>query len=225
MKEAPNSDSPVNRMSLQFDHFVMAARTLKEGMDHVQNQLQVPLEPGGQHQIMGTHNALLRLGINCYLEVIAEDPSLPPPQRPRWFGLDTPGIKKRIAEIPRPVHWVVRTPDYYLMDSKLMTALGRIIPMSRGQLRWKITVPDDGSLPQNGVLPSVIQWLSERHPAAMLPDRGCRLQSLEATLPDSTRVCRYLEAMGLKQFITILAGPDIRLKAVIKTPKGLKILE
>ena len=45
----------------ELDHLVVAARDLDEGTAFVQNLLGVPLEPGGKHAAMGTHNRLLNL--------------------------------------------------------------------------------------------------------------------------------------------------------------------
>lgn len=211
--------------SLCLDHLVIAAESLQAGIDHIQDLLQVPLEKGGQHQKMGTHNALLSLGNSSYLEVIAIDPSLPAPQRNRWFGLDQSEIRKQITRRPRLLHWVARTEDFTSVSFKLPASLGRIINMSRAELQWKITVPDDGSLPANGILPSLIEWSSQYHPASLLPDRGCRLDSLEATLPNADSVRSQIETMGLQEFIEIFPGPSPRLRAKIKTPAGLLIVE
>ena len=43
---------------------------------------------GGSHPGLGTHNALLSLGDESYLEIIAPDPTQPKPDHPRIFGLD-----------------------------------------------------------------------------------------------------------------------------------------
>lgn len=209
---------------LQFDHLVIAASSLKVGVEYLEGLLQVPLQQGGQHEKMGTHNALLRLGTNCYLEVIAIDQSLPKPQRIRWFGLDCNTVRKHISEKPRLLHWVVRTTDFSLIHSKIPQSLGRIIDMSRGDLCWKITVPDDGTLPAKGILPSVIQWLSTTHPASRLPDQGCSLSSLEATLPDVDSVQRQISTMGLQDIIKISQGSVPQLKAIIQTPHGKQVV-
>jgi hypothetical protein len=209
---------------LQFDHLIIAAKSLQAGIDHVETLLQVPLKQGGQHVNMGTHNGLLRLGDNCYLEVISIDPSLSIPGRSRWFGLDSAEIRKQISKSPRLIHWVARTNDFKSISDKIPAMFGRIINMSRGDLNWKITVPDDGSLPADGILPSMIQWLSATHPASMLPDRKCRLRSLEATLPNVYSAKHHITAMGLQEFIKILPGAMPQLKATIETPSGLQIV-
>src|SRR5690606_32822306 len=70
------------------DHLVVTAPSLAEGARFVREALGVEPEPGGKHPRMGTHNLLLRLGNDVYLEVIAIDPGAPAPGHPRWFGLD-----------------------------------------------------------------------------------------------------------------------------------------
>ena len=61
--------------------------------------------PGGRHARFGTHNRLLGLGPDLYLEVIAPDPDAAPFEGPRWFGLDTP------PPVPRLANWIVAVAD------------------------------------------------------------------------------------------------------------------
>ena len=61
------------------DHLVVAAADLEEGTRWVEERLGVGLEAGGRHTLFGTHNRVLSLGPDCYLEVIAVDPEAPPP--------------------------------------------------------------------------------------------------------------------------------------------------
>ena len=59
-----------------------------------------PVE-GGRHATMGTHNRLLGLGGGAYgrmyLEIIALDPDASPPNRARWYDLDSPALRAEIA--------------------------------------------------------------------------------------------------------------------------------
>ena len=103
---------------------------------------------------MGTHNALLRLGGDAYLEVIAIDPGAPAPDRPRWFGLD----ELARDDLPRLTTWVVRVDDLDATVAACSEALGIVLTMSRGPYTWRITVPPDGRPPLDGLLPAVISW-------------------------------------------------------------------
>jgi hypothetical protein len=158
------------------DHLVVAARTLAEGVAWCEATLGVVPGAGGRHQFMGTHNRVFSIATPAwplaYFEIIAIDPDAPAPPRPRWFALD------HFTGPPRLVHWVARCDD---VDAERAGALaagrpdpGRVLDAARGDLRWRITVPDDGAL----VAPTLIQWAS-RHPAATLPASGVELLHFE----------------------------------------------
>ncbi|SNR56964.1 VOC family protein [Paracoccus sediminis] len=152
-----------------FDHIAIAARSLDEGAAWLTDRLGIAPEPGGKHPAMGTHNLLLSLGPGEYLELIAVDPDAPDTSRARWFGLD------RFDGPPRLAGWVMRQSP---LDPPVGTS---IAAASRGDLRWRITLPDSGQMPQDGAQPMRIDWGSGAHPSDRLPDRGLRLSGL--TLP------------------------------------------
>ncbi|MFM7460122.1 MAG: VOC family protein, partial [Burkholderiales bacterium] len=60
------------------DHLVVGCADLARGAAWLERFLGVTLGPVGQHALMGTHNRLLSLGPDCYLELIAIDPAAPP---------------------------------------------------------------------------------------------------------------------------------------------------
>jgi hypothetical protein len=94
---------------LTFDHLVIGAARLAQGVDWVADRLGAALPPGGSHPRMGTHNRLTALGPARFLEVIAVDPAAEPPPRPRWFALDDPAQKARLERRPRLLTWVAAT--------------------------------------------------------------------------------------------------------------------
>jgi len=163
-------------VSRTLDHLVVAARTLDEGAAWVLERLGAECAPGGKHATMGTHNRLLSLGPESYLEVIAIDPEAPPPTRPRWFELDTHEMHARLARGPALVHWVERTNDLEA-ELHVYPAQVRIESFTRGALRWRLALTPDGSFPENGSLPTLIQW-EGAHPCDALPDRQIRVERL-----------------------------------------------
>ncbi|XVX19811.1 VOC family protein [Actinomycetota bacterium] len=194
---------------MRLDHLVIVARSLEQGVLAVERHLGVPLQPGGRHSLFGTHNALLSLGPDSYLEVIAVDPDAPEPSRTRWFGLDTPQMRERVAVAPALVHWVVRVPD--------LSGHEHAVELTRDHHRWSLTVPPDGSLPLDGAMPSLIQWHTPP-PARTLIDRGVRLDRLVVTVParDTLQLelgCLELDGLDIEE-----GQPGLR--ARLSTPAG-----
>jgi hypothetical protein len=189
-------DGIIPAMEIRFDHLVVAARRLEEGVAWVESRLGVPMGAGGRHELMGTHNRLLSLGRGRFLEVIAIDPDAQPPARSRWFELDRSAMRARLESGPALVTWVVRTDD---IDAAIATgAFGapEVLGLSRGDYRWRIGVPPDGSLIHAGIVPTIIQWAT-RHPADTLPDSGCRLAKLSLCHPDAPAILEKLHGAGL----------------------------
>jgi hypothetical protein len=211
-------------MNLAIDHLVVAARSLEEGASWVESRLGVAPAGGGKHALMGTHNRLLGLGDDVYLEVIAIDPGAPAPARSRWFALDAPAMRARLERGPALIHWAAATDDIERAAAEAPMDMGEIVAASRGRYRWRITVPPDGSLPAGGIFPTLIQWEGQR-PAPSLPDSGCRLESLDLGHPEAGAFFAALQAMGLadeEPIDTSISEPGI--VARIRTPGGIAVL-
>jgi hypothetical protein len=202
------------------DHLVLAAATLADGIEYVAEITGVAPQPGGRHVAMGTHNALLRLGERFYLEIIALDPDGTKPPRPRWFGLDDVALQAELTERPRLIHWVARTDAIETMAAACPVALGRIHSMSRGDFRWRITIPDDGALPGKGVVPTLIQWDVPVHPADKLPNSNVSLGAFAATHSDPAPIRAALAALGVETALRVSYDRDTRLAVMLRTPRG-----
>jgi hypothetical protein len=202
------------------DHLVVAADTLANGEDYLESVLGVRPQRGGKHAAMGTHNSLLKLGERCYLELIAIDPDTAAPLRPRWFDLDRPAIRALLAQQPRLIHWVARTDD--IEAARLVSPIdpGPVHAMSRGDFRWRITIPDDGARPGAGVLPTLIQWQNARHPADDMTDAGVRLAALAASHPEPGAMRAVLAALGLSETLKVTFDAAPRLAAMLGTRRG-----
>jgi hypothetical protein len=207
----------------EIDHLVITALSLDEGAEYVRRALGVTLQVGGEHQGMGTHNCLVKLGDTTYLEVIAANPAVPKPDRPRWFELDTLATNTP----PRLAAWVARVGNIEASLAVSPIPLGKIEPMSRGALNWHITIPSDGSLPLQGVAPALIQWAEGQHPASRLNDSGCSLVRLEGFHPEAERIAAMLKAVGFDGKFTVAPLPVHKkpfLVASIQTPDGIRQL-
>ena len=210
-------NSVLARPALRLDHLAVVARTLDEGCAHVTEQIGVEMGAGGTHPTMGTHNRLLSLGADRYLEVIAVDPVADPPDRPRWFGLD------RFDGEPQLATWIVATDDIDTVLDDAHPASGRATPLSRGNLRWTISIADDGALPLDGAFPSLIEWPPGPHPAGLMKDAGCRLSSLVVEHPRAEEIESFVYGR-LDETVEIEAGPAARLTATFETPAGTRTL-
>jgi catechol 2,3-dioxygenase-like lactoylglutathione lyase family enzyme len=181
---------------MEIDHIAIVCADLETGCREVEARLGLPLRPGGRHAHYGTHNRLLGLGPDIYLEVIAPDPDAPVPPRPRWFSLDHP------PDTPRVGNWLVRVPDLAAALAEAPQGAGRPVALARDDLRWEIAVPDDGSLPMAGGWPTMLQWYEGLHPARRLPDDGVRLTAIEVRHPEADWLSDRLRAQ--------VSGPELR---------------
>ena len=205
------------------DHLVVVAENLRSGCDWVEERLGVRPQPGGRHVAMGTHNALLLLGKRFYLEVIAADPGGTKPNRPRWFDMDEPRMRAALAEGPHLAHWVARTGDIDTAAARLPD-LGAVTPMSRGDLTWRITVPDDGHRPGRGLVPTLIQWPDARHPTDNMADSGCRLVAIGGEHPEPAIARAALATLGLSDTLKVTYGKSPRVAAMVRTSRGVATL-
>jgi hypothetical protein len=99
--------------------------------------------------------------------------------------------------------------------------------MTRGNLHWLITIPDDGMMPGAGMMPALIQWPEGPHPASAMKDLGCSLERLEAMHPEPASFERALASIGAERHIRVRqAEPGVqpRLLAHIRTPLGVRAL-
>ncbi|CAG4895774.1 hypothetical protein R69919_02065 [Paraburkholderia gardini] len=226
---------------LHLDHLVVTARTLDEGTQYVADTLGIAPAGGGTHPLMRTHNRLLNLWGGIYLEVIAIDPqsgALPAgtdiAPRPRLFALDAPATHARLESGPYLSHWVARVErpkNLPRWREQYPERIAPVVPMSRGDFTWSLTVPDDGAFPAwqgsgDGIAPSLIQWDTALHPSTMLPEPEVALKSLKGFHPQADVIRAQLEWLGAAHLIALDTTPDsASLVAEFETPAGLRTLK
>ena len=211
----------------KLDHIVVAAHSLEQGVEYLRDALGIDIPKGGFHQTMGTHNHLMQLGDEAYLELIAINPDAEAPRHPRWFGLDDAMMRERLKKQPALITWVMNTPNIQQVKQQASFDIGLPTELQRNDLRWEIALSDDGRLLANGLLPYVIQWHSQPHPSTGMADLGCRLVSLELHHNRVDWLFDKLKSLGADELLSVHAVNDNEapyLQVHIETPGGIKTL-
>ncbi|HSQ32388.1 MAG TPA: VOC family protein [Gemmatimonadaceae bacterium] len=203
-------------ISSSVDHLVYATVDLDRGIRELESLLGVRATDGGRHPGRGTRNALLALGDDTYLEVIAPDPDQPPPPSERWFAIDRLTTSRLVA-------WAAKTSDVDAVHDRALqqgVPLGDVRAGSRRQpdgveLSWRFT--DPGHVVAAGVVPFFIDWGQSPHPARSAA-KGATLVELRAEHPDAPTVRRMFETLGIQIFVRECLRPA--LVAVIEGRHG-----
>ena len=216
---------------LKLDHLVYGVPDLSEAIDDFEKRLGLSPMLGGRHAGLGTHNAILPLEAEAYIELIASDPDGPTPKQSRPFGLDT------LCE-PRLVTWAVRS---RAIETDVQHAReqgfdpGIVFTMSRTEpdgetLEWKLSLLQKPF--GDGLVPFVIDWGKSRHPAATPrspsedrthdstddPTSHGKLSAFSATHPNPAPIRAALHALGVS--LDIQPGTIARLSARLTGPAG-----
>ncbi len=201
------------------DHLVYAVPSLAEAVEHFDRALGVRPSLGGRHEAFGSHNAILPMQGESYVELIALDPENPEPPQAPPFGL---------AELreARLVTWAVRSVDIDASAEKAKAAgydPGLIVPVSRlapdgTRLEWKLSLRPRPT--GDGLVPFVIDWGSTPHPSndGGSDDQRCQLQSFQAVHPEPEPVRHDLRALGAQLEVGMGTQPGLR--AVLEGPGG-----
>jgi hypothetical protein len=200
---------------MQLDHIMWAAPDLNEGITYIEQLTGIRATPGGRHPGRGTHNALLSLQQNCYLEIIAPDPSQ---------ALDNNlGATIKALKSPGIFTYCVQTRD---MDALVRAAKQAHIAI-RGPDRWTRDQPDGEPLewllaftdetPFGAHVPFYIDWLKSPHPSTTAVS-GLTLASFVVTHPDQEGLAALYAALGID--IQVMRGDRPSMRAVLQSPRG-----
>jgi len=234
-------------MPTQIDHLVVAATSLEQGVQWCEALFGITPALGGEHALFGTHNRLFKIATPkfsmAYFEIIAINPAAVRSKKTttlhphRWFDLDNSELQKSISKEPRLIHFVASSPDIKAARMALRMegidrgpAIHAERQTSKGLLHWQISVRADGQRLFDGALPTLIQWGKpdateplRLHPRNTLPRSGVTLQSIDITHPSAEKLQTAYASIGLNG-ISISEGPA-NIKATLKTPKGIVVLE
>jgi len=195
------------------DHIILAINNLEKGIAEFKERTGIEPVIGGIHPDSFTHNALVALDGETYIEIMA----------PRPDAQNVPEDFTKMETLT-PVGWAVRTRNIERTKEKLKTA-GFITTANRPGSRAK----PDGSLLKwktfrvegQDEFPFFIQWSdSTIHPSLSSPS-GCTFKSLQVTTHDRISWSQLNEHLELG--IKIAEGKNPLIELTLATPKGLVV--
>ena len=221
----PTSIAARDQAHLLLDHITVIAPTLAEGVSHVRACLDLDVPFGQRHGYMGTYNHLMQLGDSVYLEIVALDPDADHPGRPRWFGLDNQKSVRAAWDDGRRLRgWVARTDGIDAILAGRESIFGRKVALPRVDSSFDFAIPDDGSLPLDGTMPSVIDRRNKPRSMATIADLGARLRSFVIEHPEPETISKLYRELDIDRPPEVVMGSDLRYLARIETPAGIKEL-
>ena len=171
----------------KLDHIVFGAFTLEEGTEFVENILQANLSDIGYHKDMGTHNRVIRISDEIYLEVVAIDPKIRNLKNRKWFNLDNSNLQLKLKKSPQIIGYVIEKKDI-----KISKYYDPFFEASRANYRWQFAMPTyknkflDSEIVETGIIPSLISWKSEK-PINQMKKNQFELISFEIELSESQK--------------------------------------
>ena len=208
------------------DHLVIGAAELDKATKQIQDFIKAKFLAGGKHPLMATHNRLIKLQNSLYMEIIAADPNASlarnPKRKNRWFSLDSSATQKRLSRAPQPLCWVVAVNNIEQTSMHCGYNPGNVIEMTRGDLKWKITVSENGELPESGVLPILIEWPNGKHPTKTMPESNMFLEKLNLFHPHPNEIKQILSKLNVNGPIRVNLG-EPKLQFLLKTPDNTNV--
>lgn len=199
------------------DHLVYGVSDLHSGISHFERLLSITPVFGGQHLGKGTHNALIALSTDCYLEIIAPDPQQKDVCRPYWIDVD-------LQMTPRLIRWAAKCSDLEALTKASLKHginIGDIISGNRNlpdgtTLNWKLTDTRINLL--SGLVPFFINWQESLHPAKSLP-LECKLVEFNLEHPNPEQVSNCMNMFDLMP--NVIKGVSPKITAKIQSPRGI----
>lgn len=210
---------------LKFDNITVITPTLIEGVSHFQNCLGLEVPFGTRHEYMVTHNHRLQLGKSVSLAIVELDPNGVSPSRVRWFGLDNQEtVRSNWNESRRLRGWVASTGSKKAFVSTRCAIFGDEVPLPVANPAFAFSIPEDGSLPLDGVAPSLIDHRSDPNSMTEIPSLVACLRSLTLKHPDPAAIETLYRELSIDHPPAIVQGSKVRYRAKIETSAGLKEL-
>jgi hypothetical protein len=210
---SPLSAQDAATQGVGIDHIILKVTDLTRGIAAFTRLTGVAPKRGGQHPGRGTENALVSLGPDHYLEILA----------PIGTVADSAARVEPDTATLVPAGWAVHTRALESLIARVGSAGFALVGPTPGSrrtpegtlLEWRTA---GASGPGLELAPFFIEWgTATAHPSGTSP-RGCRLVSLELAQPDTTRLSAFLQAAGYRPNLRAAKEPGMRV--ALDCPRG-----
>ena len=198
----------------KLDHIVLGAYTLQEGTEFVESKLQAKLSDIGYHKDMGTHNRVIRISDEVYLEVIAIDPDISDIKNRKWFNLDNSNLQSKLKKSPQIIGYVVENNDVNVLEY-----YDPFFEASRSHYKWEFAMPKyknkllQSDIVELGIIPNLISWKSSK-PINHMNKNQFDLISFEIKLSKTQQHFNtFLNFFGKIEYLSVL--PTIKENSTI----------
>ena len=188
----------------KLDHIVFGALTLDEGTELVESTLQAKLSDIGYHRDMGTHNRVIRISENVYLEVVSLDPQNRILKKRKWFNLDNSYLLNKLKKTPQIIGYVIEN-----KDPNIFKYYDPFFEASRDNYKWQFAMPTyknsiiDSEIINMGIIPSLISWKSKK-PIYKMKKNQFELISLEIALSDKQEhFDTFFKSFGEIEYVSV----------------------
>jgi len=202
----------------KIDHIVYAVPDLEKAINEFEKLSGVRPVFGGYHTTKGTKNAIVNLGNECYLEILAIDEENTTVKPPRWMGVD-------LVKTPQITRWSLKS-NQLQQDSDILQKYKSEMGIIQGgqrktgmgdTLTWEMILPL--GTPAVELVPFMTDWQhSAVHPTLHLPQE-CELVALSFTHPNPNKIQKIFSKLNID--IMVEQGEKAMIKAKIKSPKGI----
>lgn len=183
-----------NTPNASFDHIIFAVSNLEAGIKIIKDKTGVEAVIGGKHPHIGTQNALLSLGKDVYLEILAPDPNGKLIKEYEFIKGLHEGKLIQWAAHTNDIDTLLKAANENGFKNSGINAGQRNTPEGK-TLNWKTLMVETRV---DEVMPFFIQWGSDTpHPATTSP-KGCTLTSVTLSHPDAALVKRTFKTFGIQ---------------------------
>ena len=198
--------------SVGIDHIILGVDDLEKGMTEFATRTGVKPARGGVHPGRGTQNALVSLGNDRYIEIMA----------PSHEAGTTGGPRTAFATLT-PAGWALHTGDLAGVIAMLRGAAFKVSDTQPGartrpdgmKLAWQSAAVAGSGLDD---APFFIQWgAGTPHPSADSPS-GCTLERVTLSETDPAPLARFMRAVRLD--VVVAKGGSRKMAVVLSCPAG-----